>query len=45
MNKLGMQIATWWCKLVHAGVMWPAHGHYRCRGCHRLYSVPWGETA
>jgi len=25
--------------------MWPIHGHYQCRSCGRLYSVPWTESA
>ena len=34
-----------WCRLVHPVPMWPAHGRYRCRTCHRTYPVPWEKTS
>jgi hypothetical protein len=34
-----------WCKFAHSSVMWPIHGHYRCRTCLRLYAVPWERGA
>jgi hypothetical protein len=36
-DKLG----SLWCRSLHNGVMWPIHGHYTCRVCHRQYQVPW----
>jgi hypothetical protein len=37
MEKLGFL----WCKSLHNSPMWPIHGHYTCRVCHRQYQVPW----
>ena len=34
-----------WCRLTHAGPMWPIHGTYRCSECLRQYPVPWGQAA
>ena len=36
-DKLG----SLWCRSLHNGVMWPIHGHYTCRVCHRQYQAPW----
>lgn len=40
-EKLGIL----WCKYLHAAVMWPIHGHYSCRVCHRQYPVLWAPAA
>ena len=36
-------VAKTWCQIMHAAPMWPIHGYYRCRVCHRQYPVPWEE--
>jgi hypothetical protein len=52
MSAVARQEISWigrlgdlWCRCMHnANAMtWPAHGHYRCRVCHREYTVPWEE--
>ncbi len=37
LEKLGIL----WCRSLHNSPMWPIHGHYTCRVCHRQYQVPW----
>ena len=34
-------IGDFWCDLMHDRPMWPIHGHYACRTCRRVYTVPW----
>jgi len=36
-KELRWTIGTIWCKLTHQSLMWPVHGHYRCRNCGRIY--------
>jgi hypothetical protein len=36
-KDLRWEIGTIWCKLRHESLMWPVHGHYRCRTCGRHY--------
>jgi hypothetical protein len=33
-----------WCAVMHDGATWPIHGHYQCRKCKRVYSVPWEQV-
>jgi hypothetical protein len=35
------RVGELWCKLLHDEPMWPAHGHYECRTCGRLFQVCW----
>jgi hypothetical protein len=35
------RMARSWCRLMHAQVMLPVRGYYRCSRCHRMFSVPW----
>lgn len=37
------RIADLWCRFMHKGSMWPAHGHYECRTCGRRHRVCWEE--
>jgi hypothetical protein len=32
-----------WCRIFHPRPSWPAHGHYHCPACFRIYPVPWRE--
>jgi hypothetical protein len=32
-----LRIGAAWCRLTHASLMWPVHGHYDCRTCGRRY--------
>jgi hypothetical protein len=32
-----------WCRAFHPEPSWPAHGHYHCPACLRIYPVPWQE--
>jgi hypothetical protein len=34
---------SFWCKCMHEAAMWPIHGWYRCRNCHRRHPVLWGS--
>ena len=45
MKLLQARIADLWCKLMHAGLMWPSHGHYECLTCGRQYPVSWEEPS
>ena len=35
------RLGTWWCRLQHHSVRWPARGQYECTTCYRRYGVPW----
>jgi hypothetical protein len=37
------RLAQAWCRVMHDSAMWPTHGQYQCRSCHRHYPVPWVE--
>lgn len=39
MKRILSQLEELWCMNMHNGVMWPVHGHYRCRICLREYPV------
>jgi hypothetical protein len=39
------EMGRMWCKVWHPEVTWPVRGQYRCRSCHRIYSVPWEAPA
>jgi len=41
MKNLSAEIARVWCRMTHAGSMWPIHGEYRCATCLRIYPVSW----
>lgn len=32
-----LKIGAAWCRMAHASLMWPVHGHYQCRTCGRRY--------
>jgi hypothetical protein len=34
-------VRCFWCRCMHEAAMWPIHGCYRCRTCHRRHPVPW----
>jgi len=35
-----------WCRRMHDSPMWPIHGRYQCRKCHRYHDVTWeGSSA
>jgi hypothetical protein len=34
-----------WCRFQHDALMWPIHGVYECRVCHRRYGVAWESRA
>ena len=34
-----------WCRFQHDSLMWPIHGVYECRVCHRRYGVAWEHQA
>lgn len=36
-KQLRSRIGALWCGLAHDSVMWPVHGHYKCRTCGRRY--------
>jgi len=36
-------VRSLWCKCMHEAAMWPIHGWYRCRTCHRRHPVPWAS--
>jgi len=36
-QELRSKIGTAWCGVAHDSVMWPVHGHYKCRTCGRHY--------
>lgn len=36
-KQFGSRIGTIWCNLAHESLMWPVHGHYKCRTCGRSY--------
>jgi hypothetical protein len=35
------RLGSWWCRMQHASLRWPAHGEYECAVCFRRYRVPW----
>jgi len=37
------RISYLWCRHMHNAVMWPIHGAYRCRVCHRQFPVAWEQ--
>jgi len=39
MKRLLEHFERFWCMHVHADIMWPSHGAYRCRTCLRQYPV------
>ncbi len=41
MKQLLDQFSEAWCKTMHPSPMWPIHGAYRCRACHRSFPVEW----
>ena len=43
MKKLWGWISEFWCNEVHAAPMWPVHGKYECRVCHRVRAVAWAN--
>jgi hypothetical protein len=43
MKKLWGWISEFWCNQVHAAPMWPVHGKYECRVCHRVHEVGWAN--
>jgi hypothetical protein len=34
-----------WCRFQHDALMWPIHGAYECRICHRRYGIAWDSRA
>jgi len=36
-RQFGSRIGTIWCNVTHESLMWPVHGHYKCRTCGRRY--------
>jgi len=45
MKNLWAWISKSWCNHMHAALMWPVHGHYECRVCHKTYPVLWANGA
>jgi hypothetical protein len=43
MKKLWGWISEFWCMQVHSAPMWPVHGQYQCRVCHRVRAVAWAN--
>ncbi|MFN7998559.1 MAG: hypothetical protein U0Q18_33360 [Bryobacteraceae bacterium] len=41
MKNLTAEITRLWCRMTHAGPMWPISGEYRCATCLRKYPVSW----
>jgi hypothetical protein len=41
MRNLWIRCEDLWCEFMHAGILWPIHGEYRCRECLRTRAVPW----
>lgn len=37
------RIGRLWCRFLHDAAMWPIHGTYECRVCHRRYGVEWAS--
>jgi hypothetical protein len=37
LRGLRSKVGTVWCNLTHESLMWPVHGHYKCRTCGRRY--------
>jgi len=35
------RLADLWCRRMHHSPMWPIHGRYQCRKCHRYHDVAW----
>jgi len=33
------RLADLWCRRMHRSPMWPIHGRYQCRKCHRYHDV------
>ena len=44
LRDLWIRIEEFWCIHVHDGAMWPSHGRYLCRVCHRSYPVAWANV-
>ena len=45
MKNVWAWITRSWCHYMHAALMWPVHGHYECRVCHKTYPVVWANGA
>lgn len=43
MRALWNRFQIGWCRTFHPQPSWPAHGHYYCPACLRIYPVPWHE--
>jgi hypothetical protein len=43
MRALWKRVSIGWCRTFHPAPSWPAHGHYYCPACLRVYPVPWHE--
>jgi hypothetical protein len=43
MRGLWNRFSSGWCRTFHPKPCWPAHGHYHCPACRRIYPVPWQE--
>ena len=43
MKPAQSRIGTFWCRLMHAELMWPSHGQYECRTCGRRHRVSWDD--
>ncbi|HTX40114.1 MAG TPA: hypothetical protein VME43_34080 [Bryobacteraceae bacterium] len=43
MRTFWSRLSIGWCRTFHPEPSWPAHGHYHCPACFRVYPVPWQE--
>jgi hypothetical protein len=41
--SISEKVGNLWCRMRHAGTMWPIGATYRCAICGRSYPVPWAD--